>query len=104
MSKHAWEYGDDEVARATLERLIQRANLSEIDTEILLLRYGSGLLYEDIAKLIGEKYFGRTAENPLWERSIRYRLNKAVLSLRQLADVRDLNGEDVPESSQEVEE
>jgi hypothetical protein len=84
------DYGDSVVNKAALEKLLAQADLSELDTEILYLRIGYGWQLDDIAEYVGQKYYGRTAENPLWERAIRYRLEKSLKTLRRIAQGTDL--------------
>lgn len=78
-----YDFGERELAAATVDKLMNAANLSEMDREILYLLYVEDWRRQDIAKYIGEKYEGRTPDNPLSEGTIRYRVKGILESLRQ---------------------
>lgn len=85
MSSHPFDYGNDCVTKVTTERMIVAAGLSKMETEILYLRMAHDWQYDEIAKYIGKTYYGRTDDNPLWEGSIRYKMEKSLEKLRKVA-------------------
>lgn len=78
-----YDFDSKEIASATVEKLIKTANLSEAEQEILYLLYTEEWSHAEIARHIGEKYEGRSRENPLTEGTIRYRLKGILERLRQ---------------------
>jgi hypothetical protein len=76
------DYGNYEVAKVTIDRLFAEADLSDLDREILILRFGLGWRFHDIAAHVGQKYLGRTEENPLWEGAIRGRCKRSLAYLQ----------------------
>lgn len=76
--------GDAELSRVTLEKIFERASLSEMDRELLHLRFVESWYLEEIGEYIGNKYEGK----PLVEGTIRYRIGKLLEDLRNLADNR----------------
>jgi hypothetical protein len=95
MSKHAYDYGEDCVTKLTVNKLVQRAGLSDIDVEILFLRFTLGWNYVDIAVLIGQKYYGKGKDDtPLWDRSIRHRVERSIRKLRAAAQELAVEGID----------
>jgi hypothetical protein len=82
--KHINEYGAPEIAKATIAKLFLQAELTEVDKRIIYLRFGCDWHYADIAKEIGEKFYNRSPENPMWEGTIRYRVKIIMKTLRKM--------------------
>jgi phage host-nuclease inhibitor protein Gam len=76
------EYGSSEVNKATLESLYAKAQLTDMEREILYLKFVLGWTYSQVADEIGNKYLGKTMMIPV-EGTMRYRLRKILVKIRE---------------------
>lgn len=83
MGDHPYTYGEEQVAKVSLEKMFNAVGLSEVDIEILYLRYGHGWLIKDIAEHISIHRLGREPNKPVWDGTIRYRIRKALKAIRE---------------------
>ena len=79
MMKSVNNYGNDSINRLLAVDILQKSDLSEMDIEIFLLRYGYDWYFEDIGTHIGNKYRGK----PYTEGAIRYRTKLIKQSLQE---------------------
>src|SRR5690606_32306735 len=83
------EYGEDHINSITVERLFERIELSELDRQIVWLKFGLDWTFKEIADEIGRKFLGRTEDNPLWEGSVRHRLKRILFEIRKDTNRKD---------------
>lgn len=72
-----WGHGDDQLSHITLAGILDKVGLSDEDREILILRFGHGWYYDEIAEFVGIKHRGESYT----EGTIRYRLKNIMSKL-----------------------
>jgi hypothetical protein len=75
-------YGEDILSLVTVDEILKRAGLSDMDIEIFILRFGLEWFFYDIGIHVGIKYKGKE----LSEGAIRYRCKKIRRILDQFID------------------
>lgn len=79
MIENPQEYGSAQISKATLEKIFNVCSVTDMEKEILLLRFGFNWYIEDIAIHIGEKYRNKAYS----EGTIRYKINRALGKLSE---------------------